>query len=963
MWADVDSRLSAEPWYPGPNDTLRGLLRDWFNEVESLSTALADTLHQRSGDAPEFWRAASASVFIRTAACRDPQAAVAALDPAPGLASLDGHALRALADNDADTDVDEQLRRARRARFLTIAWRDAADRVSLPEVLEALTEFADISLQVALRTARRRMHRRYGVLRDAAGDEVPLWVFAMGKLGGRELNFSSDIDVIFVYPAEGTSDGERPLQAAEYCLREARHVIDLLDRPTEIGRVFRVDTRLRPFGSSGPLAISLDALELYFQRHGRDWERYAFVKARLLGAGSTVEAELGPVARRFRSDCLQPFVYRGYLDFGVLKALRDMRETLEREAAGSALSDDLKRGPGGIREIEFIVQSWQLIRGGQLPALRTASLESALVSLSRAECLPSALADTLRTSYRFLRRLENRLQALADRQTHALPESPDERAALTRAMGEQDWAALLDVLERHRAPVTHTFRSLVLAGKSAVDEEIAVDWLALTEAAACHTLQAKGVEPAAALAGRIGEFAARMARLPLTGEARGRIDRYVASVIDRLEGFEHRERTLGRALQLAEAVCRRSAYLSLLIEQPQALDRLLRLLAASQFLTEQIVEQPMVLDELLDASVFAEPPDIDGLRAELVRAVADQPTSDPEVATAALVRFVRTAQFRIAVADVGGVLPVMRVSDRLSDTATVVLERTLELAWDDLVRRHGEPAGTALSRPRFAVVAYGKLGGLELGYGSDLDIVFVHDLLPGVTAGPAAIDHDVFVLRLARRIVHFLSVQTRHGRLYEVDMRLRPSGRSGLLVSSLSAFERYQREDAWTWEHQALTRARAVAGDPEVCAAFEQTRARTLVECVRRDTLREDVRQMRERMRENLSTAGPDEFDLKQDRGGIADLEFLVQYLVLRHAGQHPDLVRWSDNVRQLDSLAALGVLSASEAEALQQDYVALRSTVHRLALDGRPARVPVASHSEPRARIAALWSQWMESP
>ncbi|MEL7023848.1 MAG: bifunctional [glutamate--ammonia ligase]-adenylyl-L-tyrosine phosphorylase/[glutamate--ammonia-ligase] adenylyltransferase [Pseudomonadota bacterium] len=952
MWVEIETALRVHPWFEHNPET-QETLGHWFSRLAEVSTSAAEALHrvalEQNGD---WWRAAAASAFVRDAACQEPEVIESILAWTNTQPLFDPEHLA----HQVSTHGSERgLRRFRRQFALAVAWLDLAGRASLAMVLRALSDFADAAIEIAVATAQDRLESRYGVLRDSSGEPVPLRVLCMGKLGGRELNFSSDIDLIFVYPSDGESDGRRCLQAEEYCLRQARLVIDILDRSTECGRVFRVDTRLRPFGSAGPLAMSIDALEVYLQRHGRAWERYAFVKARLPG-----ERRSSPT-QDWVEDCLMRFVYRAYLDFSVLGALREMQQKIEDEAATRDAATDVKRGPGGIREIEFIVQSWQLIRGGRAVQLRTPSLYDALAGIVELGGIAASDAQRLRAAYDYLRVLENRLQALTDRQTHRLPTDLDEQRDLCLAMNVTDWPTLMTTLDSHRAFVSAAFRGLVFAGNpEGGAEPQEMDWLSADTAVTAARLADYDLPQPRELAETIRRFAERIDRQPLTVEVRQRVQRAVDGVVARIGGFPPPDAVLERALALIEAVCRRSAYLALLNEQPQAFDRLLRLLSSSQFVADQILEQPMLLDELLDARLFSEPRNAAQMRTELERVQTEVGVSDAETITAAMVRFVRTAHFRIAVADVSGLLPIMRVSDRLSDTATLVLEQTLALAWDELVARHGTPGGLRPGCTGFAVVGYGKLGGLEMGYGSDLDVVFLHDLPDGETTGEAALDHSVFVMRLARRIVHLLSVQTGHGSLYEVDMRLRPSGRSGLLVSSVSAFARYQQKDAWTWEHQALVRARAVAGDPAVMRQFDQIRRSTLAECVNRDSLRVAVADMRRRMRQELSRSGPNEFDLKQDPGGIADIEFLVQYLVLAHADRFADLLDWTDNIRQLDSLAANGVVSESTAHSLQDAYTALRAATHALALNRARPIVGNQRFQEERRFASHQWQQWL---
>ncbi|MEN0044890.1 MAG: bifunctional [glutamate--ammonia ligase]-adenylyl-L-tyrosine phosphorylase/[glutamate--ammonia-ligase] adenylyltransferase [Pseudomonadota bacterium] len=928
------------------DDHQLGNLADWLASLGHPELAARLELASAEASGQSWWRALAASEFLRRSIAAEPATALAVMEGAtPDTVS----SLEAAPRDDAEA-LGIALRTHRRRVMLAIAWRDLADRSGLGETLEALSALADQCLGVALAAARLAMHRRHGALRDAEGAVIPLFVICMGKLGGRELNFSSDIDIIFAYPVDGESDGRRPLSASEYCLREARIVIDLIDSNTAAGRVFRVDTRLRPFGEAGPLAISFPALENYLQLHGRDWERYAFVKARFVAGEGTA---LAP-ALAFHETVIRPFVYRRYLDFGVLASLRDMKAMIAREVQRRDLVDHLKLGPGGIREVEFVAQSLQLIRGGQMSQLRTERLYAALDAIAAAGLLDATAVDNLRRAYDVLRVCENRLQALDDRQVHALPTDEAGRRLLTLAMGTADWEALRHDLDGHRRLVSEAFEAMLFQAEVGDDE--GARWLDQSPEVLEAAVSDCGIADPEGVSAALTKLRKQIARTPIDTVSRERLERFISGVIKALAAHPEPAVALQRVLGVAAAVLRRSAYLALLNEQPAALERLVSLAGMSGFLADQLAAHPPLLDSLLDTRWSLAPLDRAALADDLAAVEADLGPADSEARVQALARFARAAWFRIAVADVSETLPLMKVSDRLTDVAEIVLERVLDIAWSDLVARHGRPPGCGEDRSRFAIVAYGKLGGWELGYGSDLDIVFLHDVGAGDTDGAQPIDATMFVMRLARRIVHLLSVQTGDGQLYEVDTRLRPSGRSGLLVSSLSAFRRYQAEDAWTWEHQALTRARAVAGDADVCKRFETLRTEVLCRDVRRATLAQDVVAMRKKMRDNLSEAKAGEFDIKQDRGGMGDLEFLVQYLVLRHACEVPAVADWSDNMRQLDSLANAGLLDADTASGLQQAYRAFRAVIHRRSLDRRGRVVNDQQLPDARACVRAAW-------
>jgi glutamate-ammonia-ligase adenylyltransferase len=854
------------------------------------------------------------------------------------------------------------LRRLRHRELVRIVWRDLCGLAGVAETLADLSALADALIIAALADAEATLKGRFGTPRDADGAESRPAVIAMGKLGGRELNFSSDVDLVFAYAEGGETDGPRPTDNAEYFRLLAQRVIDLLARQTGDGFVYRVDTRLRPFGNAGPLAVSLAGLEAYFVQHGRDWERYAWVKARVINDW--------PETAALERDVLRPFVYRRYLDYGVFASLREMKAMIEAEVERREFHANLKLGPGGIREIEFIAQALQLVRGGSIAPLRSRELKAVLPQLARHGCLPAGVVADLDRAYDVLRLAENRIQAQHDRQTHELPDDEPGRARLALAMGHAGWEDCVAAIDAGRAVVAGHFKAIAFrtGAREGGDDGDA----AASGAARAWQLAAGGGEVAPALAAggfTAAEEAAEVLRRLLESPAIRRLDEHGRQRLDQLmpaalaTAARDAEplRALAGLAQVLEAIGRRSAYFALLNENPAALERLVRLCGQSRFLSDQVAAHPLLLDELLDPLVFTTAPTRADFAADLAARLERAGTDDAEARLDALRNFQQAALFRVALVDLSGVLPLMKVSDRLTDIAELVLEAAIGLATGELTARHGEPAcddGAGPRPARFAIVGYGKLGGLELGYGSDLDLVFLHDSAGSgqQTAGPDVVDNATFFSRLVRRIISILTMHTTTGKLYEVDIRLRPSGRSGLMVSSLAAFEQYQRDDAWTWEHQALLRARAVAGDPGVRAAFEALRTQALCQYVRRDDLRREVADMRARMRAELAAGTPELLDLKQDEGGITDIEFLVQYLVLRDAARFPDLLRWSDNIRQLEALAAHGGLPAAEAEALADAYRRYRHRIHRQNLAGEPALAPRAEFADLVALVTAAW-------
>jgi [glutamine synthetase] adenylyltransferase / [glutamine synthetase]-adenylyl-L-tyrosine phosphorylase len=854
------------------------------------------------------------------------------------------------------------LRALRLREMVRIAWRDLAGWADLAETLGELSDLADACLDGALCRLHGWQVERHGTPRDPAGAPLGLVVLGMGKLGARELNFSSDIDLIFAYASEGETDGARALSNAEFFTRLGQALIAALDAPSADGRVFRVDMRLRPYGESGPLAMSFDAMEDYYQVHGREWERYAMIKARVAAGDRAAGERL--------LEQLRPFVYRRYLDFGAFESLREMKERIAREVRRKGLQRNIKLGPGGIREVEFIAQAFQLIRGGREPELRERGLLRVLDSLAERGHLPDYVTRGLAEAYVFLRRVENRLQAYADRQTHVLPAAESERLALAWSMGCEEWSSFERELEKRRRLVQSHFQQ-VFAAPQADDDAARAELVALwrgtlAEAPAREVLVKAGYDDPAEAARLLGQLRDGHANRALAPLGRERMDRLMPLLIGAAGSADRPTSCLLRLIGVIEAIAGRSAYLALLVENPMGLSQLVKLCAASPWIAALLARHPLLLDELLDPRTLYAPLDRAGLERELRGALAEVAPDDLEQQMEVLRHFRQANTLRVAAADVAEVMPLMVVSDHLTEIAEVVLGEVLALAWHHLTHRHGRPRCRLDGEPRepaFAVIAYGKLGGIELGYGSDLDLVFLHDSEgeEQQTEGPKPIDNAVFFARLGQRIIHILSVHTPAGVLYEVDARLRPSGASGLLVSSLAAFGDYQRTQAWTWEHQALVRARVVAGDAGIAGAFSALRREVL--CRPRDAaaLRAEVREMRERMRVERGPRRSGWFDLKHDRGGIADVEFMVQYGVLAWAHRHPELVRYTDNIRQLDGLAEAALMPPADARSLAAAYRVFRARLHRLTLQNEPARVEEGELRKEREAVIRIWREWME--
>ena len=866
----------------------------------------------------------------------------------------------ALVGVDDEQSLAKALRRFRLEEMVRIVWRDISCMAGLDETLEDLSALADACVDRALALLRVWTVAEFGTPRDEAGIEQQLVVLGMGKLGARELNLSSDIDLVFAYTGDGRTDGRRALTNEQFFVRLVRRLIQALNATTADGLVFRVDVRLRPFGDAGPLAMSFGAMEDYYHSQAREWERYAMIKARVV-AGDREAGE-------WLTSMLLPFVYRRYLDFGAIDSLRGMKKMIEKELRRKGMADNVKLGPGGIREIEFIGQAFQLIRGGRDPDLQIRSIRPVLRLLGEKGLLPDYAACHLDEAYEHLRLVENRLQAWKDKQTHLLPEDDVGRLRLARSMGFEDWHGFFAVLQAHRQRVQGEF-DRVFASPHASEEDqessFSVIWSGSAEDSQyLKQLGAAGFEDAQSALERLRRLRESAVRKGLGRRGGERMAQLVPLVLQVAAGSKAPDLVLERLLPVLESILRRTAYLAMLIEHPVILSQLARLAGMSPWFGDQIARHPLLLDELLDLRRLYAPLRRKDLEEELDSLLVSVGDDDLEQQMERLRQFAQGNMLRVAAADLAEVIPLMVVSDYLTEIAEVAVSRVLSLTFEHLQAKHGRPGGIGSDGTGFLVLGYGKLGGIELGYGSDLDLVFVHgsESVNAMTDGDPEISNAQFYMRLGQRMIHMMTTQTPSGQLYEVDMRLRPDGNKGMLVRSLKSFSEYQARDAWTWEHQALVRARAVAGDRALAERFAEVRREILRRKRESDGLRRDVCAMRERMRKNLDGTRNGRFDLKQGRGGIADIEFMVQYSVLRWAAHYPDLADWTDNVRLLQTLARLDLLPGTAAQDLTSAYKELRAAYHRSALQNQPTSIPDDRLLGPRERVRALWRELMEA-
>ncbi|MCR9105434.1 MAG: bifunctional [glutamate--ammonia ligase]-adenylyl-L-tyrosine phosphorylase/[glutamate--ammonia-ligase] adenylyltransferase [Gammaproteobacteria bacterium] len=929
----------------------------WANILEHAHDGFVDALHacdKPQDFANQLARVLACSPFVAETLRRQPQLLLELLQSGQLHSSIalgDVRKELLLALTDPGAELLAVLRRTRQRHMVRIVWRDFCRIAITMETVRDTSLLAEATIDVALQQVQAELEQRFGQPVGARSGQVQkLIVLAMGKLGARELNVSSDIDLIFTYAEAGETDSAtRPISNEEFFTRVGRALISALDQLTADGFVFRVDMRLRPYGESGALVHSFAALESYYQEQGRDWERYALIKANPITGDAAQGAELMAM--------LKPFVYRRYVDFGAIESLRNMKEMIASEVRRRGLHNNVKLGHGGIREVEFIAQCFQLIRGGRDRLLQQRELLPVLHACGELGCLPDGVPAQLTQAYLFLRDTEHAIQGYLDKQSQDLPDSEKHRAAMACCLGFDRWEAFAEALEGHRATVAEHFNELIAAPDE--DAQAREDTQHWNEMLSVTVLAELGYQVPQQTHDTLLAFKQHSRVTSLQSTGLERLDQFMPMLLRACAEAPDPDLALARVLPLVAAVVRRSAYLVLLMENPPALVELVAMCGASPWIAEQMASHPVLLDEYLDRASLYSAPDKDLLYEELQQQLVRIPLDDLEAQMDGLRYFKAAHVLRVATSELAGRLPLMKVSDKLTWIAEAILDQVIALAWDDLTRKYGEPQRDSQGSG-FCVFAYGKMGGLELGYGSDLDLVFIQDSQKnGVTQGEHSIDNAVFYTRLGQRIIHILEARMAMGQLYEVDMRLRPSGESGMLVSSVASFSGYQGSSAWTWEHQALVRARYVAGDATVAEAVAQVRSQTI--CKARDTaeLARDVVSMREKMRKHLLSeekTGEGEFHLKQGEGGIVDIEFMVQYAVLAWSHREPELARWSDNVRILETLGRKGLFEQQECDALTQAYIAYRSAAHQLSLQQQPGIASAANFAEHREAVMAKW-------
>lgn len=851
------------------------------------------------------------------------------------------------------------LRDFRNQEMIRITLQDISNQQAITASLRQVSLLADALIIAAYQWHYDALVKRYGEPKGTHGPQ-PLLIIAMGKLGGDELNFSSDIDLIFVYPEQGEIQGTRKsIEHQQFFTKLGQKVINSLHQITADGQVFRVDMRLRPFGESGPLVSHFDAVEDYYQEQGREWERYAMLKGRIINPDSPYKRQL--------QNILKPFVFRRYIDFSVLDSLRDMKRLIQQEVRRRNLTNNIKLGSGGIREIEFIVQCFQLTRGGRTPQLQTRHLLTVLAHLRELEVLSEEDTGCLTEAYLYLRKVEHCLQQFDDKQTQTLPDDSIDQCRLASIMGDDNYQTTLQTIQQHMQIVNAHFQELIGEEEpediDSVNSKLCDLWLLpLSQEESMEVLD--GMLPNEfheATYQHIAGLKVELNKKPLAARGRDALNKLMPLTLNEWLEIESEQpiELLTRVMNIIRAIVRRTTYLDLLIENHPALQQLVRLCQQSPWIADQLARFPLLLDELINPATLYQPTPLSEYPDMLRQAFLRIPEDDLELVMETLRQFKLSQQLRVAAEDITGHLPLMKVSDHLSVLAETVIAEVINLAWLQMVEKYGEPEGTSQDHMLFAVVGYGKLGGLELGYSSDLDLVFLHNCPPNsATKGPKVIEAGTFYVKLAQRILHMFNTKTASGELYEIDMRLRPSGNSGLLVSHIDAFRDYQLSEAWTWEHQALLRSRPVAGSVDVCQRFETIRKEILCKPREREKLAQEVVEMRQKMREHLDKSSEHIFDLKQGLGGITDIEFLTQYWALLNAHHEPKVIDWSDNVRILESLAEVGAISVNQKDNLIESYLTLRNANHRQALTYTKSTVGSDEYQIQRALVLDIWRE-----
>ncbi len=866
-------------------------------------------------------------------------------------------------------ELQQQLRLTRVAAFARIAWRDLQSYTTVQQTLAELSCFAEACVQETLQWCfewQQSKAQDNDVIDNLSQNIV---IFALGKLGGGELNFSSDIDIVFAYSEEGELSQDHVGEAAEFYLKVVQLVIKVLSEQTKDGFVFRVDTRLRPFGNSGALIPSFQSIDQYFQFHGRDWERYAWMKARVVAGDNEV-------GEQFLLD-VAPFVYRRYLDYGAIQSLREMKALIDTKASQDVAKENLKIGIGGIREIEFITQMLQLIYGGKDTSLRVRSTIQALQKLQIQELVSAKWYEDLITAYLFLRKAENSLQLREDQQIHSLPNSEHQKIHYAYLMGMQDWQMFYAEYKKHTGIVNVIYQSLLSSDSEDVKQEVKADefeklWMQIDEKEYClNILKQHFVDNAQHIYDQLYLFFKSSLVQKLVPIARSRLNSFVPIFLQQLLQFDDPVVVFNRFINILKNIVQRSTYISLLLENRDKLAALFVLIDSSPWISQYLATHPLLLDEVLTVDDTYAPPGMVDMQEQLMAGLANL-GGGLEDYMEALREFKHSQTIQIAAADIVEDYPIMKVSDHLSWLAEVCLNSSVQRAYDELVEKYGEPSCELNGQsylPEVLIVEYGKLGGLELGYGSDLDIVFLHNSIGEKceTSGGSDGDHkkihnDIFFTRLVQKAILILTTVTPGGKVFDTDLRLRPHGESGPIISSINAYENYLIKDAWLWEHQALVRARAITKSVELEAEFIRIRRKVLCQSRNIEEVRSSIRDMRNKMLDSNRAISEEEFNIKKDVGGLIDIEFIVQFLILSSACDHPQICEHTDNVRILDACAEIGILEQNSVKELKEIYLKYRKYLHQQSLRLLPEIVDIKIFPKERSVVQKYWVSLLHS-
>ncbi|MGN0894295.1 MAG: bifunctional [glutamate--ammonia ligase]-adenylyl-L-tyrosine phosphorylase/[glutamate--ammonia-ligase] adenylyltransferase [Succinivibrio sp.] len=857
----------------------------------------------------------------------------------------------------SEFELKKRLRILRRTRCMVIAWRDLIGSADIDETFYSLSTLAEQIVLKTLSVCRAQVGAAYGDALCEDGTPMPLLTLGMGKLGGGELNFSSDIDLIFAYPYEGETKGKSlTLTHREFFSRIVQRSANLLSDKTVDTFCYRIDLRLRPFGDAGAIVNSFDALQIYYETQGRTWERYALVKAKLLGDKS-IYGDFGDEL----ISLLRPFVYRRYLDYGAVQSLRKLKHMIEAEVRRRSLKNNFKLGEGGIREIEFIAQVFELMRGGRFVELRERSLRKTLRHIQELELLPANICEKLDKNYVFLRRLENVIQEFSDRQTQTLPENEKDTKRMLVAMNYSSLETFMHDLDEVMNCVHNEFRQVVADER---EDSVKIENFDLWEANFSEEELALELEKylvnkdqSKDLSAAIINLKHSLSRMPVGPVGRETLLELMPKVILLISKEEQSATLFKRIAGLIEQVALRTPYMQLLRDNNLVLERFIILLKENHYASELITSHPILLDELFIPQYFEAPPSADEFFAMLQERLLRIPQDDLEAVMEELRLFKKIMVFRVALSDKAGKLPLMKISDALTWLAEAIVRQLVILSWEQCASKYGVPPGRSVSDPGLAIIGYGKLGGIELGYKSDLDMVFIRQVSEEKTDGENPVSVDMFYQRLVQRLLHLSTTKTIGGVLYDLDMRLRPDGDTGLLISDVDSFEKYQEERAWTWEHQALVRARPVAGSADIITKFNAIRDRILRKSTDTNTLKKEVVMMREKMRTHLDRSSDSLYDIKQGSGGMIDVEFISQYLLLNNAHSYPSMKLWSDNVRILEECSALGIVDKKISEDLIKAYIDIRKIYHELSLADLP-RLIKREHRLPMTfEVEKIWN------